>query len=40
MRRCPDIKKAEIQLSFKPKVNLEIGIKRFLDWTEANYIGE
>ena len=21
-------------------LNLEIGIKRFLDWTEANYIGE
>ena len=24
----------------QPKVNLESGIKRFLDWTEANYIGE
>lgn len=40
MRRCPDIKKAEIQLDFEPKVNLELGIKRFLEWTEANYIGE
>ena len=37
MRRCPDIRKASLQLGFKPRVDLEEGLRRFLAWTEANY---
>lgn len=40
MRRCPDIKKAKIQLNFNPTVKLEDGIKRFLSWTDKYYKGE
>ena len=40
MRRCPDIKKAKVQLDFNPVVNLETGIQRFLSWTEKYYKGE
>ncbi len=40
MRRCPDIKKARVQLNFNPEINLENGIQRFLSWTDKNYKGE
>ncbi len=40
MRRCPDIKKAKIQLNFNPTVKLEDGIRRFLSWTDKYYKGE
>lgn len=39
-RRCPDISKAKSQLRFTPLVKLEDGLRRFLSWTDANYIGE
>jgi len=39
-RRCPDINKAKNQLDFEPIVTLEDGLKRFLSWTEINYIGK
>ncbi len=37
MRRCPDIKKAKLQLDFNPLVELEDGVSRFLKWTSNNY---
>lgn len=40
MRRSPDIKKARLQLGFDPNVSLEIGLKRFFNWTDSVYTGE
>jgi len=37
MRRCPDITKATLQLSYSPKVDIEEGLNRFLSWTSKNY---
>jgi UDP-glucuronate decarboxylase len=39
MRRCPDIRKAELQLGYAPRVTLEDGLKRFLGWTERAFTG-
>lgn len=39
MRRCPDIRKASIQLNYRPVVDLENGLRRFLAWTEKSYVG-
>ncbi len=36
-RRCPDIKKANIDLNYKPKIKLNEGLKSFLNWAKANY---
>ena len=36
-RRLPDISKAANDLSFYPKISLEEGLKRFLDWSEKYY---
>ena len=38
-RRCPDISKASLQLRYKPAVNLEEGLKRFMKWAAATYTG-
>src|SRR5262249_42222289 len=38
-RRCPDIRKAELQVGFQPRVTLDEGLKRFLSWTNATYTG-
>lgn len=38
-RRCPDIRKAELQLGFEPQVSLEEGLRRFLSWTDRTYLG-
>ena len=38
-RRCPDIRKAQLQLGYQPRVPLEEGLRRFLTWTEENYAG-
>lgn len=35
-RRCPDLTKSKIDLSYSPKIELEDGISRFLKWTN-NY---
>lgn len=40
MRRCPNIKKARVQLKFNPKVDLDEGLRRFLSWTDTVYTGE
>jgi UDP-glucuronate decarboxylase len=36
-RRCPDIRKAEIQLGYRPEVPLVEGLRRFLAWTDQAY---
>ena len=38
-RRCPDIRKARIQLQFTPEVELRSGLKRFFDWALSTYTG-
>ncbi|XPV76637.1 MAG: NAD-dependent epimerase/dehydratase family protein [Desulfovibrio sp.] len=40
MRRCPDIRKAELQLKFHPQMDLEEGLRRFYQWTDATYEGK
>jgi UDP-glucuronate decarboxylase len=39
MRRCPDIAKAAKDVGFAPQVDLEAGLRAFLDWTEHAYTG-
>lgn len=39
-RRCPDIKKARLQLGFEPNVDLADGLKRFLTWADKVYTGQ
>ena len=39
-RRCPDIRKARLQLKFKPQVELDEGLRRFFSWTDRVYSGE
>ena len=39
MRRCPDIRKAQLQLKYRPGVSLEEGLRRFLSWTDRVYTG-
>ena len=39
-RRCPDIRKARLQLQFEPKVDLEEGLRRYLTWTDKFYTGD
>jgi UDP-glucuronate decarboxylase len=39
-RRCPDIRKASLQLDFRPRVALKEGLKRFLAWSNSVYTGE
>ncbi len=38
-RRCPDIRKAQLQLDFHPKIDLDEGLKRFFDWADKVYTG-
>jgi len=40
LRRCPDIRKARLQLGYNPVVGLEEGLRRFLAWTEENYTAQ
>ena len=37
LRRCPDIRKARLQLGFKPAVTLDEGLRRFFAWTDRAY---
>ena len=39
-RRCPQIRKAKLQLGYEPRVELDEGLRRFLSWTDANYTGK
>ena len=36
-RRCPDITRISKELDYKPRVTLEDGLSRFLNWSKANY---
>ncbi len=38
-RRCPDIRKAQEHLDFRPVCPLEEGIRRFFAWTDREYTG-
>ncbi len=39
-RRCPDIRKARLQLAFEPAVDLDDGLRRFFVWSDGVYTGE
>ena len=39
-RLAPDIRKARLQLEYQPNVDLDDGLKRFLDWSDGVYTGE
>ncbi|MEO5335375.1 MAG: NAD-dependent epimerase/dehydratase family protein [Magnetospirillum sp. WYHS-4] len=39
-RRAPEIRKARLQLGYDPSVDLDEGLKRFLDWSDGVYTGE
>jgi len=39
LRRCPDITKARLQLSYDAKVELQEGLRRFMGWALENYTG-
>ena len=39
LRRCPDIRKAAIQLKYQPEVGLEEGLGRFMEWAKQHYTG-
>ena len=39
-RRCPDIRKARLQLGFEPDVGIEEGLRRFLEWADGVYTGK
>ena len=39
-RRCPDIRKARLQLKFEPRIDLDEGLRRFLTWSDGTYTGE
>jgi UDP-glucuronate decarboxylase len=36
-RRCPDITKAQLQVSYEPQVALEDGLRRFFQWAKVAY---
>ena len=36
-RRCPDIKKANKDLNYKPKIQLENGLRKYHSWAKLNY---
>jgi UDP-glucuronate decarboxylase len=38
-RRCPDIQKAIDHINYEPIVNLNEGLRRFLNWTDENFEG-
>ena len=39
-RRCPDIRKARLQLGYAPRVELHEGLRRFMDWADGVYTGK
>lgn len=36
-RRCPDIRKAQLQVGYTPIITLRDGLQRFMDWALAHY---
>ncbi len=39
-RRCPDIRKARLQLGYEPRIDLHEGLKRFFAWSDTTYTGK
>ena len=39
-RRCPDIQKAKIQVKYKPKIDINDGLRRFIHWSDRVYTGK
>ncbi len=39
-RRCPDLTKAKKELAYIPKVDLETGLKRMIEWYKDTYTGD
>lgn len=39
-RRCPDIRKAKLQLEYTPAIDLTEGLRRFFTWTDQHYRGK
>lgn len=39
-RRCPDIRKARLQLKYNPVVDLDEGLHRFFSWSDNVYTGK
>ncbi len=39
-RRCPDILKAKIQIKYEPKINIDEGLRRFINWSDKVYKGK
>ena len=40
LRRCPDIRKARLQLKYEPRVDLDEALRRYLSWTDMVYTGK
>ncbi|MBV9242483.1 MAG: NAD-dependent epimerase/dehydratase family protein [Acidobacteria bacterium] len=40
LRRCPDIRKARLQLKYEPRISLEEGLRRFFSWSNQAYSGQ
>ena len=40
LRRCPDIRKARLQLKYEPQISLEDGLRRFFSWSDQAYSGQ
>jgi UDP-glucuronate decarboxylase len=36
-RRCPDLNKSNKHLNYKPKIKLNDGLKKYLDWAKVHY---
>ena len=39
-RRCPDILKAKIQTKYQPRIDIDEGLKRFINWSDNVYEGK
>ena len=39
-RRCPDIQKAKIQIKYKPSIDINDGLRRFIHWSDRVYTGK
>lgn len=40
LRRCPDIRKARLQIGYEPEVDFNEGLRRFFSWTDTVYTGK
>jgi UDP-glucuronate decarboxylase len=40
LRRCPDIRKARVQIGYEPQIDFDEGLRRFFGWTDTVYTGK